>query len=1183
MATYIQGVTDYIPEFQPFQPDLNFYNGLLATKQTQYDTNWKAINKIYGQYFYSDLSREDNIQIKDQLMKNIDFNLKRVSGLDLSLDQNVQQAVQVFKPFYEDQYLMKDMAYTKNYLNERNYGLSLKNSSKAEDRQRAWDVGIRALDYQREEFKNVSREESLNIASTSYTPYVNAIDKYGEIAKKWGISADYTLPDATGMYMIRQKNGDQIIPALETLFQAYGSNDPELQQVYFTQSYVNRKDYAYQNASKFNNDMNAAERDYLNTASKVVSDYVAKRSGEAEKQAEGIKNELNRTQKMVEKNEDNMFTSQYLQSLDEAAGYTEAVAESTQALNKDINNESVTAVTSGGSRDSEEDLETLRRKVDAGVAAMLMDADIAKAAYSYSRKDMIYDMKESQRGLEALRQQNRLAVVAAKQKADEWNIKLKNNLETGVWLQDEQGNVYPKDLTFFNPNPVSATDPDNPEGEDEEKKDINDENKYAMDEVARIYSKDWVESAHVLVEEAHKKGIISDAEYGKFFSLDWSENNYKTSAEAGRDIFNKASSGMTATGKGIIGKLVKGFGLDKRVEEILGKEASVAMVEWLKPKSSPKPKNYADKKNDSTITKIFDVLGVTKALGELYYKDPKAFLKDYQRDPASFLYGQAESLGLIKAKVDALAAKLRGDGSIGDNYIMNTMKSGMKMDEFIMHSSAVKLINDHNIDVIHKELMGNPKLYDIVKGDKAMLESLVNSFYDGDSIISKQDFKSLVRDQLNLEDKDYYITGKIASSRDFLNNDLTRGEIVESIFSKDSNLSKAQKYELVNKIMYAQSQAAKERQKAKKEGTRTGWDDEMVPVQSIVTNYLRSLNNSDSYASSIYDNLLATYTKTVKDPSKVQILTPLLSDVRTSGGRAGVYSKGESGVEVHLNAPATFRSFAEFVQGDLRNINLGDINNTAISIHGTTKSAFDKSKERAVEDGGATRDMLYRIINDAYAGISQKTGIKPFRFAQRQVAAENRNLGAMVMYFDKEFLDQYKAGKDEPGLSADDVNNMMRYGVSVIAPRQSFNNSLFTENFWTPMQIAVKSSPSKKVTLSNPYGAGKVELSEVGVGPGDYNITITTNEVKPDGTIKTRTTTLPNINYGNRLDPQARELMDQLLLVTAQNQNVFQGLSPENKRKVSQSGIFKDIPTAMIPLLQGTMDIKTIQYQNKNR
>ena len=128
MATFLQGVTDYIPEFQPFQPDLNFYSNVLQTKQTQYDSNYKSLNNIYGQYFYADLTHDDNIKRKEDLMKNIDFNLKRVSGLDLSLSQNVDQAEQVFKPFYEDKYLMKDMAYTKNYNDQKSRALSLKNS-----------------------------------------------------------------------------------------------------------------------------------------------------------------------------------------------------------------------------------------------------------------------------------------------------------------------------------------------------------------------------------------------------------------------------------------------------------------------------------------------------------------------------------------------------------------------------------------------------------------------------------------------------------------------------------------------------------------------------------------------------------------------------------------------------------------------------------------------------------------------------------------------------------------------------------------------------------------------------------------------------------------------------------------------------------------------------------------------
>lgn len=62
MATYLQGVTDYIPDYQPFQPDLNFYANVLQTKQNQYDTNYKAINNLYGQLYNSDLTHGDNVK-----------------------------------------------------------------------------------------------------------------------------------------------------------------------------------------------------------------------------------------------------------------------------------------------------------------------------------------------------------------------------------------------------------------------------------------------------------------------------------------------------------------------------------------------------------------------------------------------------------------------------------------------------------------------------------------------------------------------------------------------------------------------------------------------------------------------------------------------------------------------------------------------------------------------------------------------------------------------------------------------------------------------------------------------------------------------------------------------------------------------------------------------------------------
>ena len=64
MATYLQGVTDYIPDYQPFQPDLNFYGNLLQAKQSQYDSNWKNLNNLYSSLYGAELTHKLNIEKK---------------------------------------------------------------------------------------------------------------------------------------------------------------------------------------------------------------------------------------------------------------------------------------------------------------------------------------------------------------------------------------------------------------------------------------------------------------------------------------------------------------------------------------------------------------------------------------------------------------------------------------------------------------------------------------------------------------------------------------------------------------------------------------------------------------------------------------------------------------------------------------------------------------------------------------------------------------------------------------------------------------------------------------------------------------------------------------------------------------------------------------------------------------
>jgi hypothetical protein len=465
MATYLQGVTDYIPDYQPFQPDLNFYGSAMQTKQTQYDSNWKSLNNLYADLHNADLTHDLNIKKKDDVLKQIDFNLKRVTGLDLSLQQNVDQATQVFRPFYEDKYLMKDMAWTKNYTSKLSHALNLKNSQDEKMRGQYWDTGIKDMQYRREEFKNATLEETLNMGNASYTPYVNAMEKYLKLAKETGLSIDIKDVDASGMYFVREKNGKALMSPLQNLFMSAYANDPALQAVYATQSYVKRKDYAEQYATKFNGNKDEAEKEYLRDQYKFLQNYTASKKIESKEAVDVNKNKAKDVENAINNNDADIFTESYFESLNKALAIDETVADHAEKLDKDINGgKNNTIATSGVTGDPNaldfSNMELARLKVDAGTASVLAEQDILGASEIYAFKDYVYEKSANPVGLENMRHQNALARIdhTHQLKKDEMKLKAAYDLEktridqglkNGTIWYDKEGKIHEDDGSAF--------------------------------------------------------------------------------------------------------------------------------------------------------------------------------------------------------------------------------------------------------------------------------------------------------------------------------------------------------------------------------------------------------------------------------------------------------------------------------------------------------------------------------------------------------------------------------------------------------------------------------------------------------------------------------------------------------------------------------------------------------------
>jgi hypothetical protein len=452
MATYLQGVTDFIPDYQPFQPDFNFYANLLQAKQSQYDSNWKQLNNLYGSLYGADLTHDQNIKKKDELLKQIDFNLKRVSGLDLSLEQNVNQAMQVFKPFYEDRFLMKDMAWTKNWKNTYNSANALKTSQDEKQRKQWWGTGIQGLELRRQMFKDATLEETLNMGNVTYTPFVNAVTEYMDLAKKYDIGAVQQLPDESGLYLVRKKNGELILPTLQNMFIAEYANRPDIQDMYREAAFVERMNYANQNAEKFGGSKLEAEKEYIKTKYEWLKNYSEDRNNKAQDELNTTKNIAGAVDNDIKQGNVNPQQVSYIDRLNQGLKVNTIVANETEKLNNQINDKQSTSTVKGFDEDILADLDLARLKVDAGFASVAAEQDIMRAANSYASRNQEIEYKPNAVGLEFLRHKHasqrqrqahndRLDEIQKQNENKIYQKAIDYNVSKGYWSFDQNGKL----------------------------------------------------------------------------------------------------------------------------------------------------------------------------------------------------------------------------------------------------------------------------------------------------------------------------------------------------------------------------------------------------------------------------------------------------------------------------------------------------------------------------------------------------------------------------------------------------------------------------------------------------------------------------------------------------------------------------------------------------------------------
>ena len=412
MATYIQGVTDYIPQYQPFEPDYNFYSNIMQTKQSQYDNNWKALNSMYSEYYNADLTRDGNIKKRDTYLKDIEFNLKRVSQLDLSLEQNVNQASQIFKPFYEDAALMSDMVKTKKAKSQISLGEGYLSKIDPKQNKKYWSEGVDKIKFELQEFKDATDEEAGSIEISNYTPNRDITAELNKITKDFG-NVQFA-PEFKNGYIITTTNGEKLVEPLYKLYEASLGDDPGIQDWFRTKAYVERKRYGVTNAAQFGGDKNKAEMKYLEERFTVLKDQAVSQYDHLNEVNTNYDAQLLDLEKQKKENKGGPNIDKEIAQLKLNKDINTKVLNRAKT-NADIMKETVDA--DGKFKNPYGDVKSLRWKVDNGMAASLMQKQFLEDANLFALKNMKTDVKVDQYKLASYKNQLESRLVAQRNAA----------------------------------------------------------------------------------------------------------------------------------------------------------------------------------------------------------------------------------------------------------------------------------------------------------------------------------------------------------------------------------------------------------------------------------------------------------------------------------------------------------------------------------------------------------------------------------------------------------------------------------------------------------------------------------------------------------------------------------------------------------------------------------------------
>jgi hypothetical protein len=209
MAQYVPYIPEVLPETPLFKPDFNFFDRMMQRKQSMFEQGLNRARTAYTSVLNAPLSVKENIPLRDQFIKDAKENLKNLASADLSLPQNVAAAENIFAPFWQDKYILKDMELTKSYQNGFELLDSWKNSPDLKLRQQYSGITEKYLMNGFEKLQNAARNDQSFAGLEKRRPvaFTNIESYLQDQAKEEKLEIKYD--DPSGPYLVETINGQR--------------------------------------------------------------------------------------------------------------------------------------------------------------------------------------------------------------------------------------------------------------------------------------------------------------------------------------------------------------------------------------------------------------------------------------------------------------------------------------------------------------------------------------------------------------------------------------------------------------------------------------------------------------------------------------------------------------------------------------------------------------------------------------------------------------------------------------------------------------------------------------------------------------------------------------------------------------------------------------------------------------